>query len=86
MKQNENVIILDQSDYMNNTNRPVLDPRHIANKANILNSKEQSLYRQFVGQNNWAVQGLRPDLAFEIMAASTKLYATFTLCPRRPRQ
>ena len=73
VKQNENAIILDQSDYMNNINCPVLDPRRIANKADILNSKEQSLYRQIVGQINWAFQGSRPDLAFEMIAASTKL-------------
>ena len=58
---------------MNNINCPVLDPRRIANKADILNSKEQSLYRQIVGQINWAVQGSRPDLAFGMIAASTKL-------------
>ena len=73
VKQKENVIILDQSDYMNNINHPVLDPRRTANKADILNNEEQSLYRQIVGQINWAVQGSRPDLAFEMIAASTKL-------------
>ena len=73
MEQNENDITLDQSDYMYNLNSPVLDPRRIANKAGILNSEEQSEYRQIVRQINWAVQGSRPDLAFEMIAASTKL-------------
>ena len=73
VEQNENDIILDQSNYMYNLNSPVLDPRRIANKAGILNSEEQSVYRQIVGQINWAVQGSRPDLAFEMIAASTKL-------------
>ena len=31
------------------------------------------MYRQIVGQINWAVQGSRPDLAFKMIAASTKL-------------
>ena len=73
VEQRENGIILDQSDYMYNLNSPTLDPRHTTNKSDILNSEEQSLYRQIVGQINWAVQGSRPDLAFEMIAASTKL-------------
>ena len=56
VEQNESGIILDQSDYMHNLNSPVLDPRRTANKANILTSQEQSVYRQIVGQINWAVQ------------------------------
>ena len=58
---------------MNNLNSPVLDPRRAANRAGLLNSEEQSLNRQIVGQINWAVQGSRPDLAFEMIADSTKL-------------
>ena len=73
VEQRENGIILDQSDYMYNLNSPTLDPRHTTNKSDILNSEEQSLYRQIVGHINWAVQGSRPDLAFEMIAASTKL-------------
>ena len=73
VEQRENGIILDQSDYMYNFNSPTLDPRHTTNKSDILNSEEQSLYRQIVGHINWAVQGSRPDLAFEMIAASTKL-------------
>ena len=73
MKQKENVSVLDQLDNMNNINRFVLDPRRIANKSDILYNEEPSLYRQIVGQINWAVQGSRPDLAFEMKAASTKL-------------
>ena len=73
VEQRENGIILDLSDYMYNLNSPTLDPRHTTNKSDILNSEEQSLYRQIVGKINWAVQGSRPDLAFEMIAASTKL-------------
>ena len=73
MEQNENDIILEQSDYMYNLSSLVLDPPRIANKAGILNSDEQSVYRKLVGQSNWAVQGSRPYLAFEMIAASTKL-------------
>ena len=73
VKLNENVIILDQSNYINNINRPILDSRSIANKVDTLNSKEQSLYSLIVRKINWTVQGSRPDLAIEMIAASTKL-------------
>ena len=64
VEQRENGIILDQSDYMYNLNFPTQDSRHTTNTSDILNSEEQSLYRQIVGQINWAVQGSRSDLAF----------------------
>ena len=76
VEQRESGIILHQSDYMYTLNSPTLDPRHTTDKSDILNSKEQSLYRQKMGQINWAGQGSRPDLAFEMIAASTKLKQT----------
>ena len=42
-------------------------------KEDLLTAKEQSTYRQIVGQMNWAVQGTRPDMAFELIDLSTKL-------------
>ena len=38
-----------------------------------MNEKEQTLFRQLIGQLNWAVQGSRPDMAYEMIAMSTKL-------------
>ena len=38
-----------------------------------LNQTEQSLLRSQVGRINWAVQGSRPDLGFEMIELSTKL-------------
>jgi len=42
----------------------------------LLTAKEQSTYRQIVGQMNWAIQGTRPDMAFELLDMSTKLKQT----------
>ena len=35
--------------------------------------EKQTTYRHLVGQLIWAVQGSRPDMAFEMIALSTKL-------------
>ena len=42
-------------------------------KHDVLNSREQTTFRQLVGQLNWAVQGSRPDMAFEMINLSTNL-------------
>ena len=47
-----------------------LDPGRVAEKNEPLNEKEQTMYRKLIGQLNWAVQGSRPDMAYEM---STKL-------------
>ena len=35
--------------------------------------ENKTLFRQIIGQLNWAVQGSRPDMAFDMIAMSTKL-------------
>ena len=42
-------------------------------KQDMFNAKEQTAFRQLIGQLNWAVQGSRPDMAFEMIDLSTKL-------------
>ena len=71
--QESNRIILDQSTYINNIQNKVLDPKRAQNKQTKLTPKEQSEYRQLIGQLNWAVQRTRPDMAFELIDQSTKL-------------
>ena len=39
----------------------------------MLNEQEQTTYRQIVGQLNWAVQGSRPEMSFDMIQLSTKL-------------
>lgn len=51
----------------------VIHPQRAAEKSQHLNPSEQTLLRQIVGQLNWAVQGSRPDLAFDTIDLSTKL-------------
>lgn len=36
-------------------------------------TEEQPQFRYIVGQLNWAVQGSRPEIAFEMVDLSTKL-------------
>jgi hypothetical protein len=71
--QNTDGIKLDHSMYMEKLDHPHIEPHHASQKQEQLNAEEQKLYRKLVGQLNWAVQGSRPDLAFELVDLSTKL-------------
>lgn len=71
--QNRDVIVLDQSNYVTSIQNITIDPNRAQDKQSSLTSEEQTKYRQLVGQINWAVQGTRPDLAFELIDLSTKL-------------
>ena len=69
----QNSIVLDHSNYIDNLKNVTLDPGRASQKNELLNEKEQTLFRQLIGQLNWAVQGSRPDMAYEMIAMSTKL-------------
>ena len=71
--RNENRVILDHSEYIERMKNETVDPKRATDKKEILTTQEQKLYRQLVGQLNWAVQGSRPDMAFEMINMSTKL-------------
>ena len=73
LKQIENGIVLDQSDYVNKMKNIIIDPVRASEKNEPLNEDEQTSYRQLIGQLNWAVQGSRPDMAFATIEMSTKL-------------
>ena len=49
------------------------DPGRAGAKNELLHEQEQITYRQIVGQLNWAVQGSRPEMSFDIILLSTKL-------------
>lgn len=66
-------IVLDHSNYIDNMKTVTLDPGRASQKNELLNEHEQTLFRQLIGQLNWAVQGSRPDMAYEMIAMSTKL-------------
>ena len=71
--QNRDVIVLNQSNYATDIQNITIDPNRAQNKQSSLTSEEQTKYRQLIGQINWAVQGNRPDMAFELIDLSTKL-------------
>ena len=73
VQQYSNKVILDHSDYIENIKNTVLEPKRASGKNALLNNSEQTTYRQLIGQLNWAVQGSRPDMAFELISMSTKL-------------
>ena len=50
-----------------------IDPKKASENNEPLNEREQTLFRQIIGQLNWAVQGSRPDMAFDMIAMNTKL-------------
>ena len=50
-----------------------IDPKRASENNEPLNEREQTLLRQIIGQFNWAAQGSRPDVAFDMIAMSTKL-------------
>ena len=64
---------LDSSEINIAKENETVDPKRATDKKEILTTQEQKLYRQLVGQLNWAVQGSRPDMAFEMINMSTKL-------------
>ena len=71
--QQKSGIKLDHTEYIDKLNYPRLEAGRASQKLEKLIPKEQTLYRKIVGQLNWAVQGSRPDLAFEMIDLSTKL-------------
>ena len=73
VKQMENMVILDHSDYIEKVKNKTLDPERASHKNEPLDEQEQTNFRQLIGQLNWAVQGSRPDMAFEMISMSTKL-------------
>ena len=55
------------------TDAEFISPQRALQKINNLNPEEQKQLRRIVGQLNLAVQGSRPDTAFEMVYLSTKL-------------
>lgn len=73
VKQTKEGIELDHTSYMEKLQSIEIDPLRAYQKESQLSTEEQTAYRQIIGQINWAVQGSRPDLAFEMIDMSTKL-------------
>ena len=73
ISQEKNTIVLDQSKYVDSISNKAIDPKRALYKQDLLTPEEQTEYRQLIGQMNWAVQGSRPYMAFELIDLSTKL-------------
>ena len=64
-----NNIIDDHSGYIQKLDNKIIDLKRTYVKQDLLNSIMQTDFRQLVEQLNWAVQGSRPDIAFETAVA-----------------
>ena len=73
VRQDKKGIVVDHSEYMAKIENGEIDPRRAVVKQDVLTGDEQTMLRQLVGRLNWAVQGSRPDLAFDMIDLSTKL-------------
>ena len=60
-------IVLDQQDYINSLDIPILASTCMSQILDSLTSSEYTKYHRVVGQLNWAVHGTHPDLAFELI-------------------
>ena len=72
MHQTKEGITLDQNQYVKNISIDKIAPIRAGQKHYDLNQKEHTLLRSLAGKLNWAVQGTRPDLAFQLVNMSTK--------------
>ena len=63
--------MVDQHDYINSLDIPIIEFKHMSQKLDSLMPLENTKYHRVVGQLNWAVQGTHPDLAFELIDLST---------------
>ena len=73
--QDQQGVYLEHSIFTNKLNEHSvkLEPKRACEKTDQLTPEEQREYRRLIGQLNWAVQGSRPDLAYELVDLSTKL-------------
>ena len=71
--QDEAGITIDQSSYISSLDDIPLNALWSKDREQQLEPNDQRLLRQIVGKLNWAVQGTRPDVAFDLIQLSTKL-------------
>ena len=66
-------ILLDQGDYVKDVENITISSERKRMSTYDLTRDEYTCLRSLVGRIHWAVQGSRPDLAFEMVELSTKL-------------
>jgi hypothetical protein len=72
IEQTHEGITLDQNRFVEEIEPVRIAPQRSMQKQNTLNTGEMTQLRGIVGKLNWAVQGSRPDMAFEMVELSTK--------------
>ena len=72
IQQNRDGIIIDQSAYVEDIENINLSSQRILSKKEKLTHEEHTQLRELVGRLNWAVQGTRPDMTFDLIDLSTK--------------
>ena len=65
-------IVLDQGEYVDGLDIVKIDSTRLSQKLDKLTPTEHTLLRAITGRLNWAVQGSRPDLAFDMIDLSMK--------------
>lgn len=73
MIQTDDVVIVDQSKYVESIELEHIEPCRTLQSDSQLNETELTKLRQIVGKINWVVQSSRPDMAFEMIFLNTKL-------------
>ena len=72
LNQNDDGITLDQRDYVERVQIPVLDTKRLLQLEEPMTEEELTSLRRMVGSLNWTVRSTRPDLAFDLINLSTK--------------
>ena len=70
--ESDDGIKLNQTEYIQSIDTHQVPDARSARKTDSLSTTEKTMLRSMVGSLNWAVQGSRPDAAFEMIDLSTK--------------
>ena len=65
-------IHMDQNSYLKNVQVDCIPQVRLTQKCSKLSEEELKTYRKYLGTLGWVVQGTRPELAFSLLASSTK--------------
>ena len=72
VSQTKDGVLLDQNKYVDKIEPITVDEKGLQNKDIPLTKSQHTALRSLAGSLNWAVQGTRPDLAFELTEISMK--------------
>ena len=70
VKQTDDGVIIDQSQYINDMKVPVVSVNRISQKDDELTPIEYTTFRSVVGSMNWVGHGTRPDILYDLIELS----------------